>query len=57
VVIGRWGDDTALVRTDEGVTFEVRVPEALREGFDVGAELRIDPASGGILGWGPVGVR
>ncbi|HEX8052968.1 MAG TPA: hypothetical protein VF517_08240 [Thermoleophilaceae bacterium] len=56
-MIGRWGDDTALVRTDEGVTFEVRVPEALREGFDVGAELRIDPASGGILGWGPVGVR
>ena len=56
VVIGRWGDDTALLRTDEGETLEAPVPPALRNGFDVGTEVRLDVADGRILGWGPVGV-
>ena len=56
VVIGRWGDDTALLRTDEGETLEAPVPPALRNGFDVGAEVRLDGADGRILGWGPVGI-
>lgn len=56
VVIGRWGDDTALLRTDDGATFEAPVPEALREGFDVGTEVRIDGTDGRIIGWGPVGI-
>lgn len=56
MVIGRWGEDTALLRTDDGATFEAPVPETMRAGFDVGAHVRIDPADGRILGWGPVGV-
>ena len=56
VVIGRWGDDTALLRTEEGETVEAPVPKALRDGFDVGAEVRLDRADGRILGWGPVSV-
>ena len=54
VVIGRWGEDTALLRTDDGNTIEAPVPEALRRGFDVGAEVSIDPADGRILGCGPL---
>ena len=57
MVIGRWGDDTALLRTDDGATVEVEVPEALRAGFDVGAEARLDRAGGRILGWGPADAR
>jgi hypothetical protein len=38
-VIGRWGDDTALVRTADGVTLEVPVPEHLRESIDVGTSI------------------
>jgi hypothetical protein len=49
-VIGRWGDDTALLRTDDGRTFEAHVPEALRPEFDVGAEARLDRADGRIVG-------
>ena len=41
-MIGRWADDAALVRTEDGVTLEVPVPEELRAGFDVGAEVRLD---------------
>jgi hypothetical protein len=51
VVIARWGDDTALLRTDDGATVEVVVPEALRQGFDVGAEAQLDRADDRILGW------
>jgi hypothetical protein len=57
VVIGRWGDDTALLRTDDGETLEAPVPEALRAGFDVGAEARLDGSAGDILGWGSTGAR
>lgn len=53
MVIGRWGDDTALLRTEEGETLEAPVPEPLREWFDVGAEARLDRAGGGIVGWEP----
>jgi hypothetical protein len=41
VVIGRWGDDAALVRMDDGSTVEVRVPDELRSRLDVGAEVRL----------------
>ena len=57
VVIGRWAEDTALLRIDDGRTVEVAVPEPLREGFDVGAEVRLDGAEDRILGWGPVEAR
>ena len=56
-VIGRWAEDTALLRTDDGRTVEVAVPEPLREGFDVGAEVRLDGSEDRILGWGPVQAR
>ena len=58
-VIGRWGDDTALVRAADGSTVEVPVPEHLRESIDVGTSvvLRTD---GGVdwedpPGEGPTG--
>ena len=51
VVIARWAGDTALLRTDDGRTVEATVPEALREDFDVGAEVRLDPAGDRIVGW------
>jgi hypothetical protein len=57
VVIGRWGEDTALLRTDDGETLEAPVPEALRAGFDVGSEARLDRAAGDIVGWGSPGAR
>lgn len=41
MVIGRWADDAALVRTEDGATLEVRVPEELRAELDVGAEVRL----------------
>jgi hypothetical protein len=56
VVIGRWGDDTALLRTDDGTTLEAPVPEPLRDGFDVGSKVTLDATDGRILGWGPIGI-
>jgi hypothetical protein len=50
-VIGRWGVDTALLRTDDGLTLEAPVPEPLRPEFDVGAEARLDHVDGRIVGW------
>jgi hypothetical protein len=38
-VIGRWGDDTALVRAADGETVEVPVPEGLRDSIDVGTSV------------------
>ena len=40
-VIGRWGDDTALLRTEDGATVEVPVPEPLRAAIDVGASVEL----------------
>jgi hypothetical protein len=51
VVIGRWADDTALLRTDDGTTLEAPVPEPLRPGFDVGAEAHLDQVDNRIVGW------
>lgn len=45
-VIGRWGDDTALVRRDDGETIEVPVPEHLREAIDVGTDVTLLPDGG-----------
>jgi hypothetical protein len=42
-VIGRWGDDTALVRAADGETFEVPVPEQLRDSIDVGTSVTLLP--------------
>ena len=49
-VIGRWGDDTALLRTADGETVEVPVPERLRERVDVGATVVLRPDGG--VDWG-----
>jgi hypothetical protein len=52
-VIGRWGDDTALLRADDGETVELPVPEPLRERIDVGA--RVVLLAGGEVDWGEPG--
>lgn len=41
MVIGRWGDDTALLRAADGSTLEVPVPRALRAEVDVGATVEL----------------
>lgn len=56
-MIGRWADDTALLRTSDGTTLEAPVPEPLRQGFDVGAEARLDDDDGRIVGWSPADAR
>ena len=49
VVIGRWGTDTALLRTEDGATLEVAVPKPLRELVDVGTTA--DVSAGGEVEW------
>lgn len=56
-MIARWGDDTALLRTDDGTTVEAEVPEPLRSGFDVGAEARLDRTEDRIVGWASAATR
>ncbi len=51
VVIGRWGDDMALLRLDDGTALEAPVPEPLRAKFDVGDEARLDFRGGRLVGW------
>jgi hypothetical protein len=48
-VIGRWGDDTALLRTADGDTMEVPVPESLRDEIDVGAS--VEMTEDGSVDW------
>ena len=48
-VIGRWGDDMALLRTDDGATVEASVPERLRNRIDVGA--RVEVMDDGAVDW------
>jgi hypothetical protein len=48
-VIGRWGDDTALLRADDGTTVEAIVPECLRGQIDVGAS--VDLMDDGQIDW------
>ena len=48
-MIGRWGDDTALLRTEDGTTVEVPVPEPLRDRVDVGAS--VDLLDDGLVNW------
>ena len=48
-VIGRWGDDTALLRTEAGTTVEAPVPEGLRDRIDVGAS--VDLLDDGLVDW------
>jgi hypothetical protein len=57
VVIGRWAADTALVRTDDGRALEVPVPERLRDRFDVGAEVLLDPTADRMVAVEPVRAR
>lgn len=42
VVIGRWADDTALLRTEDGSTLEAPVPWRLRGLVDVGASVDLE---------------
>ena len=48
-VIGRWADDTALLRTEDGATVEVPVPAPLRHRVDVGAS--VDLLDDGLVNW------
>jgi hypothetical protein len=48
-VIARWGDDTALLRTDAGTTVEAPVPEDVRDRIDVGAS--VDLTDDGLVDW------
>lgn len=45
-MIGRWGDDTALLRLEDGTTVEAPVPEPLRGRIDVGASVAVDVEGG-----------
>jgi hypothetical protein len=49
VVIGRWGDDTALLRLEDGTTLEAPVPEQLRDAIDVGA--KVDLKGDIVVAW------
>jgi hypothetical protein len=51
VVIGRWGDDTALLRVDDGTTREVPVPESLRGLIDVGSRARVGANGDTVVEW------
>ena len=57
MVIGRWAGDTALVRIDGGQAVEVPVPERLRDRFDVGAEVLLDPTADRMVAVEPVRAR
>lgn len=48
-MIGRWADDMALLRTSDGSTVEVPVPERLRDRIDVGAS--VDVMDDGLIDW------
>ena len=48
-VIGRWGDDMALLRIDGGGTIEASVPAPLRDRVDVGA--RVEVMDNGAVDW------
>jgi hypothetical protein len=51
VVIGRWADDAALLRVEDGSTLEVTVPEPLRGAVDVGSRATVGPAGGDDVTW------
>ena len=48
-MIGRWGNDTALLRAEDGTTLEATVPECLRSRIDVGAS--VDLMDDGLIDW------
>lgn len=51
VVIGRWADDTALLRVEDGTTREIAVPEPLREYVDVGSRATVGPGGSDDVEW------
>ena len=51
VVIGRWGDDTALLRMPDGTAIEAPVPEGLRDRFEVGDEAELEFVGDRLVGW------
>ncbi len=55
-MIGRWGDDTVLLRLDDGNTVEAPIPESLRDRFDVGDEARVSFEDGRLVAWELVAV-
>ena len=50
VVIGRWGDDTALVRLEDGTTVEFAVSEDIRDRFDVGHTVNLEFEGDRVVG-------
>jgi hypothetical protein len=50
-VIGRWGDDTVLLRLEDGTTIEAPVPEGLGERWDVGARVEAAFVGPRLIGW------
>jgi hypothetical protein len=57
VVIGRWADDTVLLRMDDGTTVEAEVPEALRDRFEIGDLAELDFDEDRLVRWGLAGAR
>ena len=51
VVIARWGEETALLRLDDGKSVEAPVPDALRGRFEVGDPVTVELAGGRVVAW------
>lgn len=51
VVVGRWGDDTVLLRLDDGDHVEAAVPDHLRKRFEVGDEAEVRYEGDRLAGW------
>jgi hypothetical protein len=54
IVIGRSSDHMALLRTGDGETVEVPVPDRLRDEIGVGASVEL--TADGAVDWRPSGV-
>jgi translation initiation factor IF-1 len=50
-VIARWGEETALLRLDDGKSVEAPVPDALRGRFEVGDPVTVELAGGRVVAW------
>ena len=43
LVLGRWGEDRALVQLREGTVMTTSVPDHLRDAFDIGRRVTVTP--------------
>ncbi|HEX8065187.1 MAG TPA: hypothetical protein VF520_01535 [Thermoleophilaceae bacterium] len=50
-MVGRWGDDTVLLRLDDGDHVEAAVPDHLRKRFEVGDEAEVRYEGDRLAGW------